>query len=64
MKISFDRAKFKEILKKIMEAQGQSIDDATLELAMGAMEGQLSQTQKMDEDITVVQEDGKWLICD
>jgi hypothetical protein len=64
MKVSFDRAKFKEILKKIMEAQGQSVDDATLELAMGAMEGQLSQTQKMDEDITVVQEDGKWLICD
>ena len=64
MKISFDRTKFKDILKKIMEAQGQTLDDAALELMMGAMEGQLSQTQKMDEDITVVQEGGKWLICD
>jgi hypothetical protein len=64
MKISFDRTKFKDILKKIMEAQGQTLDDAALEMMMGAMEGQLSQTQKMDEDITVVQEGGKWLICD
>jgi hypothetical protein len=63
MKIDFDRTKFKEILKTMMQQAGQAVDDATLELAMGAMESQLSQTQKIDEDMNVVQEGGKWLIC-
>jgi hypothetical protein len=64
MKIAFDKTKFKEILKAMMQQAGQSVDDATLELAMGAMESQLTQTQKLDEDMTVVQEGGKWLICE
>ena len=64
MKIAFDKAKFKDILKAMMEQAGQPVDDATLELAMGAMESQLSQTQKLDEDMTVVQEGGKWLLCE
>lgn len=64
MKIEFDKAKFKEVLKAMMEQASQPVDDATLELAMGAMEGQLSQSQAMDEDINVVQEGGKWLLCE
>ena len=64
MKIEFDKTKFKDILKAMMEQAGQTVDDATLELAMGAMESQLTQTQKIDEDMTVVQEGGKWLICE
>jgi hypothetical protein len=64
MKIDFDKTKFKDILKAMMEQAGQPVDDATLELAMGAMESQLTQTQKLDEDMTVVQEGGKWLLCE
>jgi hypothetical protein len=27
------------------------------------MSGQLSQSQPLDEDVNLVQENGKWLIC-
>ena len=63
MNISIDAPKMRDALKKVMEAQGQPIDDATLDMAIGAMTSQLSQPQPLDEDVTVVQEGGKWLIC-
>lgn len=63
MTITLDPTKMREIMKQIMEGQGQSVDDATLDAALAAMSSQLSQTQPLDEDIPVVQEGGKWLIC-
>ena len=36
----------------------------TLELRWARWRASSAQTQKLDEDITVVQEGGKWLICD
>ncbi len=64
MNITIDPAKMREFVKSMMEAQGQTVDDATLDLAIGAMSSQLSQSQALDEDVSVVQEGGKWLICD
>ena len=61
--VTIDPAKMRDMMKKMMEAQGQSVDDATLDAAIGAMSSQLSQTQAIDEDVPVVQEGGKWVIC-
>ena len=62
--ISFDEAKMREIMKTVLTAQGQPVDDATLDMAMNMIAGQLTQTTQIDEDFTVVQEGGKWLICE
>ncbi|HEX5824996.1 MAG TPA: hypothetical protein VFY18_11115 [Candidatus Limnocylindrales bacterium] len=64
MKTSVDATKFKAILKTMMAAQGQPVDDATIDAAMTAMSTSLSQTTKLDEDLSVVNEGGKWLICE
>jgi hypothetical protein len=63
MVITVDPAKMRELMKKAMSAQGQTVDDATLDAVIASMAGSLSQTQPLDEDIPVVQEGGKWLIC-
>jgi hypothetical protein len=61
--MTVDATKMKEILKTVMAAQGAPTDDISLNAAMTAMSGQLSQTQALDEDVNLVQENGKWLIC-
>ncbi len=63
MTVTVDPAKMRDILKKVMEAQGQPADDAVIDAAITAMGSQLSQTQAIDEDVTMVQEGGKWLLC-
>ncbi len=64
MNITMDPTKVRELMRKAMEAQGQPVDDATLDMAVNAMAGSLSQSQPIDEDIAVVNEGGKWLICE
>jgi hypothetical protein len=61
--ITFDAAKMKEIFKKVVAANGQPVDDATIDATIAAMSGSLSQSQTMDQDVNLVQESGKWLIC-
>jgi hypothetical protein len=39
------------------------VDDATIDATIGAMSSQMTQSQALDEDINLVQEGGKWLIC-
>jgi hypothetical protein len=60
--ITFDKDKMRELMKTVLAAQGKPTDDATLDLLMNAMGSQLT-TQKLDEDVKVVNEGGKWLIC-
>lgn len=62
--VTLDPAKMREVLKGVLAAQGQPVDDATIDIAMNAMGSQLSQTQPMDEDINVVQEGGRWVLCE
>ncbi|HEX7222719.1 MAG TPA: hypothetical protein VF231_05690 [Candidatus Limnocylindrales bacterium] len=61
--VSFDETKLREILKQVIEGQGQTANDAVLDQALAMMSGQLNQTQAIDADVRVVQENGKWLIC-
>jgi hypothetical protein len=63
MTLSFDKDKMRAIMKTVIAAQGQAVDDATLDTVMGMMASQLSKSQKLDEDIAVVNEGGKWLLC-
>jgi hypothetical protein len=63
-KISFDKDKFKALMKTVLTAQGQPADDATLDAMLSGMSGALEQTQKFDEDVEVVNEGGKWLLCE
>jgi hypothetical protein len=62
--LTFDKDKFRNIMKTVLTAQGKPTDDATLDLVMNALSSQMSQTQKMDEDIELVNEGGKWLVCE
>ena len=61
--ITFDPAAARNLVKKILEAQNVSATDAMIDAALTPMSGQLSQTNDIDEDVKMVQEDGKWLIC-
>lgn len=63
MKMTFDKDKMREVMKKMMAAQGAPADDATLDQVMTAMTASLTQTQKLDEDMNLVNEGGKWLVC-
>jgi hypothetical protein len=63
MVITVDPAKMRELMKKAMQAQGQTVDDATIDTIIASMGSSLTQTQALDEDIPVVQEGGKWLLC-
>ena len=62
--ISFDKDKFRTIMKTIMAAKGQPTDDATLDRAMALMSTQLTQTRKMNDTVKLVNEGGKWLLCE
>jgi hypothetical protein len=62
--VTLDKDKMRTIMKTVLAAQGRPVDDATLDAVMTAMAGQLTRTQKLDEDVSLVQEGGKWLVCD
>jgi hypothetical protein len=63
MKMSFDQAKFRTILKTMLAAKGLPTDDATVDTMLTAMSGAMTQTQPLDQDIVLTNEGGKWLIC-
>ena len=63
MKMTFDKDKLKVIMKTMLGQQGLPTDDATIDTMLTAMAGSLTQTQKIDEEVDVVKEGDKWLIC-
>jgi hypothetical protein len=64
MTITVDKDKFKAIAKTMFTAQGLPADDATLDAMVAQMATTLSVPQKLDSDIQVVNEGGKWLLCE
>jgi hypothetical protein len=64
MTVTVDKEKFKTLVKTMMQAQGQTVDDTAIDAIVGPMATSLSTTQKLDEDIKVVNEGGKWLLCE
>jgi hypothetical protein len=63
MSIKVDKDKFKTIAKTMFAAQGLPADDNTVNAMVDAMGTSLSSTQKVDRDVKLVNEGGKWLIC-
>ena len=63
MAFSFDDAKMREVLRKILDTQGIQATDEMIDVAMSTMESQLTQPQDLDEDMKLVNENGKWVIC-
>jgi hypothetical protein len=61
--VSVDPAQARELVKKILEAQNVTATDEMLDAALAQMSGQFSQTRDIDEDVKMVQENGKWVIC-
>ena len=64
MAMTFDPEAMRNIVKQILEAQGIEANDQMIDLAMSTMEQQLSQTQPIDTDMKVIQENGKWVMCE
>jgi hypothetical protein len=61
--VSLDQAQARELVKKILEAQGVGATDQMVDAAMAQMGSSFSQTNDIDEDVKMVQENGKWVIC-
>ena len=64
MKMEFNKDKLKELVKKAAEAQGQAITDEQIDMALGMLSGLGGMEQDIDQDMTVVNEGGKWLVCE
>ena len=61
--VSLDQAQARELVKKILEAQGVGATDELIDAAMAQMGSTFSQTNDIDTDVKMVQENGKWVIC-
>lgn len=64
IKMEFDKDKMKALVKKAAEAAGQPMDDAQIDMALGMLSGLGGMEQDIDEEMTLVNEGGKWLICE
>jgi hypothetical protein len=63
MALQLDEAKMREVIRKILETQGVEASDQMIDVAMSTMASQLSQPQDIDEDMKLINENGKWVIC-
>ena len=63
IKMEFNKDKMKELVKKAAQAQGQTLTDQQVDMALGMLSGLGGQEQDMTNDLTLVNEGGKWLVC-
>ena len=64
MTIKIDRAKFTPILKQILKTQtGQDATDDQVNQMMDAATSALEKGQDLTQDMVVVKENGKWVVC-
>lgn len=61
--VSFDGAKLRDVLRPILEQQDLPADDATLDL-ITSQASAFAQDVPLDQTLTLVREDGRWLICE
>jgi hypothetical protein len=62
--IKVDAAKMRDFVKKILAMQSIEASDAMIDAALSGMSSQLETTQDLDDDVHLIQEDGKWVVCD
>lgn len=62
MKVELDQDKFKELVKAAGES-GPPISDEKIDSGLDILAGMLSQGMPIDDDIPLIKEDDKWVIC-
>jgi hypothetical protein len=63
LKMSVDKAKMTDLLKKVAVAQGLPVDDATVATMLDSMVGAFEQGEPVDSSVDLVVENGKWVVC-
>ena len=61
--LKIDEGKLKEALKKEAEAAGEEVSDEELTLIVGMFTA-MSNEVEYAQDVEVIKEDGKWVVCD
>ncbi len=61
--MKIDKEKFKSIVADVMKAQGQELPAEQISPLIDQMAAQFEQGQAIDNDIQMVKENGKWLVC-
>ena len=64
MALAFDAEKLKDFLKKAMAASGQEVGDDELDFVVNLFESMAGQEAPVEGDVTLVKEDGDWVVCD
>jgi hypothetical protein len=66
MTLALDEEVIKGIVIDLLEAQGMEVTDEILEQFLPTMMESFNQSmsEPVDADVTVVNEDGQWLLCD
>jgi len=63
LKMSVDKTQMTDLVKKVLEAQGTPVDDATVAMMLDAMVGAFEQGEPVDSSVDLVVENGKWVVC-
>ena len=63
LKMSIDKAKMTDLVKKALAAQNLPVDDATIASMLDSMVSSFEQGQPVDSTVDLVMENGKWVIC-
>ena len=63
LKMSVDKTKMTDVLKKVVAAQGLPVDDATVATMLDSMVGAFEQGEPVDSSVDLVVENGKWVVC-
>ncbi len=62
LKVTFDAAAMRPILRQVLEQQGTTMTDEQLDALLGTLEA-YGQDVPLDTSVRVVREDGTWKIC-
>ena len=63
LKMSVDKTKMTDVVKKVVAAQGLPVDDATVATMLDSMVGAFEQGEPVDSSVDLVVENGKWVVC-
>jgi hypothetical protein len=63
LKMSVDKTKMTDLVKKVLETEGMPVDDATVAMMLDSMVGAFEQGEPVDSSVDLVVENGKWVVC-
>ncbi len=63
LSITIDEAQASDLVRAMVEVDGEQIDDEELDFIVPLMLEALSEPQAIDDELTLVRTDGEWLVC-